>query len=221
MPVVEPSVGDVPIIEDDLYDFTILGTEVTEKADKFSGGKKVKKLRVSMQMHGTDDGEGNELVLDPLINLKWSAGGDYPASTLYLLATAVCGPQDPDIPFNTDTLDGKKGRASVKTDKPGETWPRVKEFMAPKKNGARTTTVAPAPTTNTSAVIDDVPWEDVPAVLDENGAVDWTVFWKAIKDANISRAEVAAEVNGDIENLMQMDPALVPEFLKHLLDTHR
>lgn len=206
MAYVAPGTGEAPVIEDGLYEVTCVGLEELEMADEYSNGEPRAKLKVKLQVHGTDDGDGKEVILDPLMNLKWSAGGKYPASTLFTYATAFCGPQNGDIGFDTDTLKGKKAQALIQTE-PGK-WPKVTQIVALKKGKA----AAPA--------TDAAPWEDVPAVLNDKGEVDFDAFWKAVRGAGISRTEVANEVGGDIENLMGMDPTLVPEFLKHVLEKY-
>ena len=148
MAIAEPSTGDAPEIEDGLYDITCVDvSEPFEELD-FNGKKMISKVRIFFQVHGTDDGEGNEYVLDPKVNLKWSPGGTYPASTLFLYATALCGPQDGDIPFDTDNLKGKSARATIKTE--AGKWPRISDLMAPKKGKA-------APVDDTPFDTDDKP----------------------------------------------------------------
>ena len=132
MAVVVPGTGDTPVIEDGLYEVTCIDTEELMMVDKFSGGKERAKIKLHLQVHGTDDGEGEEVIIDPLLNLKWSSGGDWPASTLYLYAVALCGPQDGDVAFDTDNLKGKTATALTRTETAGA-WPKVKEIMPLKK----------------------------------------------------------------------------------------
>lgn len=137
MAIAEPSTGDAPEIEDGMYDLTC--TDVSDPFEEmdFNGKKKIKKVRIFIQVHGTDDGEGEEITLDPKVNLKWSPGGDYPPSTLFLYASAFCGPQDGDVPFDTDNLKGKSCQGMIKTET-GK-WPRIepKSLLPAKKNGAK------------------------------------------------------------------------------------
>lgn len=209
MAIVQPGTGEAPVIEDGLYEVTCIDLEELEMADEYSNGELRPKVKVRLQVHGTDDGDGNDVVLDPLMNLKWSAGGKYPASTLFTYATAFCGPQDGNFPFDTDDLMDKKAQALIQTE-PGK-WPKVTQIVALKKNGAK------APAKATTA--DDLPWEDapMPTILNEKGEVDFDAFWKAVRGAGISRTEVIAEVNGDIENLMTMEPTQVPILLEHVI----
>lgn len=154
MAIAEPSTGDAPEIEDGLYELTCVNVSDPFEEKDFAGTKMIKKVRIFMQVHGTDDGEGNEVVLDPKVNLKWSPGGDYPASTLYLYATALCGPQDPDIAFDTDNLKRKSAKGMIKTE--AGKWPRIEpKSLLPIKKGKAT-----------ASAIEDVPFDTEPPLRD-------------------------------------------------------
>ncbi len=204
MAVVEPGTGDVPVIEDNIYDVTCIDTEELEMVDKYSDGQKRKKIKVHLQVHGTDDGEGHEIVLDPLLNLKWSSGGNYPASTLYMYAVALCGPQDGDVAFDTDNLKGKKARALIRTEEPG-TWPKVKEIMPVGKAG--TATQAKAASTS-------------PNLVNFMGEPDWPKFWDAADklcgDRDKAKAAILPLVNDDLTNLEGMNASTVVDLYEAL-----
>lgn len=206
MAIAEPSTGDAPEIEDGMYDLTC--TDVSDPFEEmdFNGKKKIKKVRIFIQVHGTDDGEGEEVVLDPKVNLKWSPGGDYPPSTLFLYATALCGPQDGDIAFDTDNLKGKSCQGMIKTET-GK-WPRIepKSLLPIKKNGG---TQAKATSASKS-----------PALVNFMGETDWPAFWKAVEDLKVSREQVAEAVNGDLRNLESMEPTHVVDLYEHLKEKY-
>lgn len=211
MAIAEPSTGDAPEIEDGLYDMTC--TDVSDPFEEmdFNGKKKIKKVRIFLQVHGTDDGEGNEVTLDPKVNLKWSAGGDYPPSTLFLFATALCGPQDPDVGFDTDNLKNKSCQGMIKTET-GK-WPRIepKSLLPLKKNGAKAA-AAPQQAKATAAL-------PSPALINYMGQVDFTAFWKGIDALGINHDKVAEAVNGDLSNLQTMEPTLVVDLYEHLKES--
>jgi hypothetical protein len=159
MAIAEPSTGDAPEIEDGMYNLTC--TDVSDPFEEmdFNGQKKIKKVRIFIQVHGTDDGEGGEVTLDPKVNLKWSSGGDYPPSTLYLYATALCGPQDGDIPFDTDNLKGKSCQGMIKTE--AGKWPRIepKSLLPLKKGKGIDFSKLPIASNAAKVESDDVPFE--------------------------------------------------------------
>jgi hypothetical protein len=208
MAVVEPGSGDVPVIEDDTYDLTCIDVEEVTQADKYAGGAMRKKLKVYVKVHGTDDGEGNEIVLDPLVNLKWSSGGDYPASTLYLIAVALCGPQDGEVPFDTDNLKGKRGRGVIMTDAPG-TWPKIKTWLAVKKGGT--------PGRSLPGAKAEVPESEALPLLKPDGAVDFTVFWAECAKRGITEKMLIGQLEtAQLDELYKMHPLTVLNLLASL-----
>ena len=189
MAIAEPSTGDAPEIEDGLYEVTCVDVSDPFEELDFNGKKQIKKVRIFLQVHGTDDGEGNEIILDPKVNLKWAPGGNYPPSTLFTFATAMCGPQDPDIPFNTDNLLQKSARATIKTE-PGK-WPKVSDMMPLKKNGAR----APAP----SPTVDDAPFDtdDKPTLTDSLAeGVALSEWFESVKAIGYTPKEILDHAQG-------------------------
>jgi hypothetical protein len=211
MAIAEPSTGDAPEIEDGLYEVTCTGVSDPFEEMDFNGKKKIKKVRIFLQVHGTDDGEGNEEMLDPKVNLKWSPGGNYPPSTLYVFATAFCGPQDGDVAFDTDNLINKRARATIKTE-PGK-WPKVTDMMALKKNGQSAPTAAQEARQPTN--VDDVPFDTgepstgastINAWLDSMKAVGFNT--KEIIDLCKSRFEKLPRDLSDLErDLLQKEYA--------------
>lgn len=209
MAIVEPGSGDVPVIEDDLYDVTVVGLEEYEQADQYSNGKVVKKLKVHMRVHGTDDGEGNEIVLDPIVNLSWFDGGDNGAnaSNLYKFAVALCGPQDGDIPFDTENLKGKTARATIKTAAPGQ-WPKVKDLMPLKRGNGIKATPVKADTSKS------------PSLINFMGEPDWPKFWaeadKLCGSRDKAKEAILPLVNDDLKNLESMEATTVVDLFEAL-----
>ncbi len=174
MSVVSPSTGDAPEVEDGLYTLRILRHEdaVRSNDDEYDPGAPIVKVYVALE--DTDDGEGNEIILRPIMNRKWSAGGKYPASTLYLYAKAFGVAGDPKEAFDTDWLDGARARGMVKTETVGG-WPKIeaKSLLPMVKRGAQS-----APRKAQEAAPASLPGEDasLAAQADANALAS---FWEA------------------------------------------
>ena len=173
MPVVQPSVGGkAPELEDGLYAVTCIGVDAKVVENDPYGNNE--KLEFHLQLDDKLDEEGEAIVLDPRINLKWNE-----KSTLYKYAQAFGLNAQPNEPFNTDAFKGKRARALIQTETAGN-WPRVKDLM-PIKGKAPAKPVAQAD--------------------DDTDEPDFTAFWKRVRAGGYDREQVAPYVDGDLTTL--------------------
>ncbi len=124
MAIVQPSSGEAPQIPDGLYTLKILSATQGMRDNYEDKSILEPFLRVQVQVADTEDEEGKEIVLRTDMTLKWSAGGKFPASTLYLYANAFGVSPGPDMPFDTDLLVNRVAQGMVKTPPEGG-WPAV------------------------------------------------------------------------------------------------
>ncbi len=122
MPVIEPSVGNAPELDDGLYLVECIAIEEkTVENDQFGNRDK---LEFSLKLLEVVDKDGSDIVLKPRVNRKWSE-----KATLFQYATAFGYEADPAEPIDTDVLLHRQARATVHTEKEGD-WPRVTGLMA-------------------------------------------------------------------------------------------
>lgn len=164
MAVVPESSGEAPKIKDGPYSLTVVSaiTGIREGPDKYNPEiVDAPIVHINMAVGGTRDEDGNEIVLRSTMNLKFSRGGSYPPSTLYLYARAFGVVPEVGELFDTDWLVGKKAQGMVRTDKEG-TWPKVvNESLVPAGEPAQK---GPARAQEARSVApDDLPWEDAEA----------------------------------------------------------
>lgn len=200
MPEVQPSAGGkAPVIDDDTYIVTCVETKlITVEEDQFDNFHKVD---VFLEIEGMADEDGEPIVLKPRINQAWSE-----KATLFKYALAFGLDVDPTRSFNTDLMHGLRAQAQVKTAKPGD-WPRVKALM-PLPKAQRTVTRQPVRAAASLAA----PGGMVP-VLNPDGTLNTATFWKETRRLNLTRDEVIAEFNGDVNNIIQGDPVDVADWL--------
>ncbi len=226
MAIVEEGSGEAPIIEDNMYTLTVVSavTGIREGPDKFNPEVvDAPIVHINTALEGTEDDEGNPIVLRSTMNLKFSRGGTYQPSTLFLFAQAFGVVPDVGTPFDTDWLKGKKARGMVRTETEGK-WPKViPESLIPMPKGAAKGFGPPPPRNESAPPASQEARQAspaaaaVPSIINPDGSVNFDTFWKTLRAENISRTEVVAQVNGDIENLMAMEAADVALLLESLL----
>lgn len=165
--IVEEGSVEAPIIDDGLYGLTVVSAVVgiREGPDRYNPEViDAPIVHINMALNNTRDGEGNPIVLRSTMNLKFSRGGSYPPSTLFLYAKAfgVLPPQG--SPFDTDWLVGQTAQGMIRTEEAGK-WPKViNESLMPAKKGstqkapAVVSPVAPPPAIDP----DDIPFSRDP-----------------------------------------------------------
>lgn len=127
MTIVEEGSGEAPVIEDNMYTLTVVSavTGIREGPDKFNPEVvDAPIVHINTALEGTADDEGNPIILRSTMNLKFSRGGTYQPSTLFLFAQAFGVVPEVGTPFDTDWLKGKKARGMVRTGTEGK-WPKV------------------------------------------------------------------------------------------------
>lgn len=215
MAIVEEGSGEAPVIDDGLYELTVVSaiTGIREGPDKYNPEVvDAPIVHVNMAVGGTEDEEGKPIVLRSTMNLKFSRGGSYPPSTLFLYAQAfgVAPPQG--TPFDTDWLVGKKAQGMVRTEEEGK-WPKViNESLIPvKKNGG-------TPTTHANAAARKADASKSPSLINFMGEPDWPKFWaeadKLAGDRDKAKELVLPLVNGDLKNLEGMDATTVVDLFE-------
>lgn len=165
MSVVEPGgSGDVPVIDDGLYDAVITAIkDVTlDEPDRFGNQDKVE-IQVSFT-----DADGEPHTLEPRVNRKWGE-----KATLFTIAMACGLDVSPYEPFDTDDLLKRKVRVLVETPEEGK-WPRVKSWSRTARGKASAPAQRP---TEGSIDPDDLPFEPVESVVTANGSCNWAKFW--------------------------------------------
>lgn len=193
MSVVEPGgSGDVPIIPDGLYTATITAVkDVTlDEPDRFGNQEKVE-----LQVSFTADGE--DFTLDPRVNRKWGE-----KATLFSIAQACGLDPDPYASFDTDDLNHCKVKILVETPEEGK-WPRVKAWS--RVRGSKASAPSQKPTEAS----------ETPALIQADGEVNWTLFWRTCRDNGVTR-EMFADELGDVNKLPTMDAADVIELYEIL-----
>ncbi len=140
MAIVEEGSGEAPVIADGPYTLTVVSaiTGIREGPDKYNPEiVDAPIVHVNVAVGDLVDEDDKPIVLRSTMNLKFSRGGTYQPSTLYLYAVGfgVCPPEG--TPFDTDWLKGKQATGIVKTEKEGK-WPAVvAESLIPAKKGAQ------------------------------------------------------------------------------------
>lgn len=199
MPVVEPTKGGYEGVEipDGLYVVTCKNVEETEmKNDRFGKPDKYRLTLVGV----TPDGE--PFTVEPLMNRTWSAMPGKTPSTLFTYAEAFGCDPDPNAAFDTDDLLNKKASAFIETAEEEGSWPRVTRITRIKTGASARSTTQPS--------------EKKPGVLLPDGTVDWTLLWKEVKRLGMTRESVAAQFDGDITKLTDMDGIDVAVWLDEL-----
>ena len=195
MTVVNPGGNaDVPEIEDGLYQAVVKQVKdiILDEPDQFGNTEKVE-----IQI-GFVDVDGEHQQLEPRVNLKWGE-----RASLYAIAVACGCDCNPNEPFDTEDLVGKRVNVLVETLETGK-WPRVKTWAkAGKAKAAQQTAPAAA-----SA-----------SVLKPDGTLDTTAFWKETKRLGMTRESVAAAWDGDIENMIKADAVDVAAWLADVTDS--
>ena len=198
MAIVNPGGGEVPVIEDGLYLATVTAsTPITlDEPDKYGND-----LKLEIQIAFADM-DGNKFTLEPRVNLKWGE-----MSTLYAIAVACGCEANPNVPFDTDDLLGKKVQVLVETAEAGK-WPRVKTWVKASSKKADPPGLAQA-WANAK-----VPASSPPSVLKADGTVDWSAFWPATKRLGMTRESVVAAWGGNVDNLTNADGVDVAAWLQ-------
>ena len=193
MSVVEPGGGDVPEIPDGLYKARVTAVKdiTLEQPDTFGNQEKVE---IHLAFKDSDD---IDQTLEPRVNRKW---GD--RATLFAIALACGLDVQPHESFETQSLVGCQVNVLVETPEEGR-WPRVKSWGRVKTASARSTKATE-------------PSERKPGVLLPDGTVDWTIVWKEVKRLGMTRESVAAQFDGDITKLTDMDGIDVAVWLDEL-----
>ena len=123
MSLVEESKGTAPQIPDGVYTFQI--TDVIDgirQSDTFGkAGEPTVTLRCLIM--GILNEEGEDVYLDPLLARKFSRGGKYQPSNLYLFAKGAGVVPPEGYPFDTDLLNGRVLMGKIETEV-GK-WPKV------------------------------------------------------------------------------------------------
>ena len=170
MALVEEGSGEAPIIEDNMYTLTVVSAVVgiREGPDKFNPEVvDAPIVHINTALEGTEDDEGNPIVLRSTMNLKFSRGGTYQPSTLFLFAQAFGVVPDVGTPFDTDWLKGKKARGMVRTETEGK-WPKViPESLIPMPKGNGRNAPSAVQEARQPSNVDDVPFDTVPALADQ------------------------------------------------------
>ncbi len=122
MAIVSPG-GDAPQMDEGLYTFKIIETKQAVRQDDTFGKAGEPVLEVYCEMADTEDEDGNPIVLRPIVALKFSQGGKFQPSTLFLLAKAAGVLPPEGQPFDTDLLEGRVMQGMVRQEE-GK-WPRI------------------------------------------------------------------------------------------------
>lgn len=198
MSVVEPGgSGDVPVIDDGLYDAVITAIkDVTlDEPDRFGNQDKVE-IQVSFT-----DADGEPHTLEPRVNRKWGE-----KATLFTIAMACGLDVSPYEPFDTDDLLKRKVRVLVETPEEGK-WPRVKSWSRTARGKASAPAQKPTPASSLLSLIG------------ATGDIDWTVFWSECGKASITRQMVSDALDGNLNNLTEMEPTAVVDLFAVLKAT--
>ncbi len=123
MAIVQPGSGDVPEVAPGLYTFRIIDTEQDVRQDSDFGKAGDPILKIYCELADVADDEGAPIVLRPIVALKFSQGGKYQPSTLYLYAKAAGVLPKEGQPFDTDLLEGRVLQGMVQQEE-GK-WPRI------------------------------------------------------------------------------------------------
>jgi hypothetical protein len=186
MTIVEEGSGEAPEIEDGLYDLTVISavTGIREGPDKYNPEIiDAPIVHINMAVGDYVDEDGKPIVLRSTMNLKFSRGGSYPPSTLYLYAVAfgVCPAQG--TPFDTDWLQGKKAQGMIRTEEEGK-WPRVvNESLIPAKKGSAQKAATKPQEARQAA---EPPFD----VDDDDDAKALSSWWAETRKQGITRAQV-------------------------------
>ncbi len=178
MSLVEESKGTAPSIPDGVYTFQI--TDVIDgirQSDTFGkAGEPTVTLRCLIM--GILNEEGEDVYLDPLLARKFSRGGKYQPSNLYLFAKGAGVVPPEGHPFDTDLLKDKVLTGMIVTEE-GK-WPKfVLESIKPAaKPPAQKAQGAPSEAR--------VPWESA-----ETGVDDLATWRTKLIDVGYTPAEIA------------------------------
>jgi hypothetical protein len=195
MSVITPGGADVPEIEDGLYQATVLQVTDIEldEPDQFGNTSKVE-----VQISFTDT-DGTKHTLEPRVNRRWGE-----RATLHTIAQA-CGCEcNPNAPFDTEDLVGKKVAVLVETLEAGR-WPRVKTWTKAAKGRTSQETPPVASTAATERI-------SGPAWVNESGDIEWRVWWGQVEKYGGTREGIAKKVGG-LDKLDQMDVGQLADIL--------
>ncbi len=134
MAIVQPGSGDIPEVEPGLYTFKIIKTKQDIRQDDTFGNAGEPVLEIHCELADIVDEEGEPIILRPIVNLKYSQGGKYQPSTLYLFAKAAGVAPREGQPFDTDLLEGRVLQGMVRQEE-GK-WPKIEpKSLMPVKAG--------------------------------------------------------------------------------------
>jgi hypothetical protein len=167
-------------------------------------------IRFTFALDGMTTDDGEPLQIDAIANHNLSS-----LSKLNEWIRALGMHPEVGDEVDLDELVGRTALAMIidgKPSKDGQVYSRVDAIVpAPKTpgqtNGAKAAQKAPAAS-------------ETPAMITPEYAIDWTVFWAACKAAGIPNTEVAAEVEGGLTALKDMDPTDVVELFEILKGRH-
>ena len=164
MSIVEESKGTAPSIPDGVYTFQI--TDVIDgirQSDTFGkAGEPTVTLRCLIM--GIMNEEGEDVYLDPLLARKFSRGGKYQPSNLYLFAKGAGVVPPEGHPFDTDLLKDKMMTGMIVTEE-GK-WPKfVLESLKPAGKAIKGQPVA---------ADDTAPWVDpIDSLAEAEALAEW------------------------------------------------
>ena len=172
MPIVEPSTGKAPQIDNGLYIVICKEIkEVTVDNDQFGN---FDKLEVTLEFEDLLAPDGGPQTLEPRINKKWNE-----KATLFKWAVAFGLDVSPAEPIDTDLLIDRKAQALVETAEEGG-WPRVTKLTAlPKKGGMAAVREAAKPKEDDGLT---------PSANDD----EMIAWWKVTREMGVARDKVLA-----------------------------
>ncbi len=135
MPIIQPK-SAAPVVADGVY--TVKCIKAVEEYVEDDMYQKPDKVRITLLLENTFDGDGKPVFLDPRVNQAWSK-----RSTLYKYALAFGLSPNLLDGFDTEELIGKRATATVYTEEKGG-WPRVTALVPLKANAAPAAKAAPA-----------------------------------------------------------------------------
>lgn len=163
-------------------------------------------IKFKLEFDGLEDDDGEPLTREAM-------AGDYltPGSKLtrYLFAFGITadigGEVDIDDAVNRQALAvvGKKTKGDKVYDTINDLIPAPKA----RTNGAK------APQKAQEA-------DRTPSMIKPDYTIEWTVFWKSLRELGFTREQVIEEAGGDVEALMAMDPTDVVELYEILKGRH-
>ena len=178
MAIVNEGSGDIPNVDAGLYTFKIVKTKSDVRQDDTFGNAGDPVLEIYCELADVVDEEGEPIVLRPIVNLKFSRGGKFQPSTLYLFAKAAGVAPPEGQPFDTDLLEGRVLQGMVQQEE-GK-WPRIEpKSLMPVKVKAMSQKAQEAPSEAA------VPWQE--DVVDADTVSAW---WKDILGQGFERKAI-------------------------------